>query len=398
MSSIGAQLLVDAMRDAGIPVTLENYISVNWPDGAPDVLEDLPDELVSLNDSHPEDLDDPDFNDPDENEEEEDKLQFWHDGGEVKGPPQGLGIPAILQPSEQRMHLRVEPGSISWIQNDYDPNEPRVPGGEHGGEWTKGGATTNPLVKSSHPPGTSNVPKGGPTGDRGGGFTDEEIDAMPPQEIARRMKAAEDYVHSIPSTETLHGPERDALRKQIEDTLYNNRLADRKHDREATIVLGLPGSGKTTLVKPLIDSGSAIEIEGDNAKALLPEFGDGSGAWATHEEASAIMRKVLARAVQNGDNIFWPRIDSKDKIVNDVAMLKKAGYKVHVKLVATEPWQAAESAIRRFLKTGRYVSPKMIMEYGSLSRDTFAAAKESGMADSAEMYRRGRTSGFEKIG
>jgi predicted ABC-type ATPase len=369
MSSIGAQLLADAMRDVGIPVTLENYISLNWPDGVPegvDPWEDLPEELMAVNDAA-RDLDDPDFNDPEENEEDEDYLQFWRDG---------------------------------QFHRDYDPNEPRVPAGSAtGGQWTKGG-TTNPMVKQSHPQGTHDVPKGGATGDRGGGFTDEEIDAMPPQEIARRMANAETYIHSIPQTDSIHTPEREALRKQVEETIYNHRLADRKHDREATIVLGLPGSGKTTLVKPMLDSGSALEIEGDNAKALIPEFGDGSGAWAVHEEASQIMRKVLARAVENGDNIFWPRIDSVEKIARDIAMLKKAGYTVHMKLVATEPEEAAKSAVRRFLKTGRYVSPKMIMDYGTLSRDTFEEGKRTGMLASAEMYRRGagHQGGFERIG
>ncbi len=218
--------------------------------------------------------------------------------------------------------------------------------------------------------------------------------ALTPEYLADRLAFADKVVHSIPSTDTIDTPERHALREKVADTLYNKDIEKRARDHEATIILGLPGAGKSTLANPLLDGG-ALEIEGDNAKALLPEFKGGIGAYAVHEEASHIMRDVLHRAVKAGDNIVWPRIDSPDKMVQDVTSLKKAGYKVHVKLVDVDPDVATESAINRFIKNGRYVPPHLIVDYGDAPKQAYSKAKE--FADSSEVYHRGREKGFTKV-
>jgi Zeta toxin len=133
-----------------------------------------------------------------------------------------------------------------------------------------------------------------------------------------------------------------------------------------------------------------------NAKNLIPEFDSGRGAFAVHEESSEIMRSVMSRAVSNGDNIVWPRIDSKEKIVQDVESLVKAGYKVHVRLIDIDAAEAAKSAISRFLGTGRYVPPHMIKDYGTSSRESYNAAKATGLTSSSEVYLRGPDGGFIK--
>lgn len=261
-----------------------------------------------------------------------------------------------------------------WTIDDYNPDERRD---EHG-KWTAGGARSGITTPA-------------------GQLTNAEIAKLTPQDIADRLEAAEAELRKITPTDKIDTPARQALRQYVVDTLYNHGIENRSHNRTATIVLGLPGSGKSTLAKPMLNSG-AIEIEGDNAKALLPEFAGGVGAWAVHEEGSAIMRQVLAKAMANGDDIVWPRIDSKDKIVADVENLKKAGYTVHVKLVDTNAKEAAEAATVRFLKMGRYVSPEMILNYGNLSRESYEAAKATGIPASSEAYKRKASGayGFDK--
>jgi len=186
--------------------------------------------------------------------------------------------------------------------------------------------------------------------------------------VVDRLAFADRAMRALPDTSKINTPERTQLRQHIAETLYDKDVDKRLYNKEATIVLGLPGSGKSTFADQHL-TGGALMLDGDNAKNLMPEFDSGRGAFAVHEESSEIMRGVMRRAVSNGDNIVWPRIDSKEKIVQDVESLVEAGYKVHVRLIDTDAAEAAKSAIYRFLESGRYVPPHMIKDYGTSSRD-----------------------------
>lgn len=213
-------------------------------------------------------------------------------------------------------------------------------------------------------------------------------DSLSPQVIADRIAYADAVVRSIPPTDKINTPERKQMRKEIADKLYNKDIDKRKRNREATIVLGLPGAGKSTFMDPLLKDGY-LNMGGDEVKYEIPEFAGGAGAFAVHEEGSGIMRDVLQRAVTNGDNLAWERVDSPDKIVSDLESLKKAGYKVNVKLVDASPEIAMKSAVKRFLKTGRYVSLENIKGYGGAPRDAYEAAKKTGLLESSEELKRG---------
>jgi predicted ABC-type ATPase len=212
-------------------------------------------------------------------------------------------------------------------------------------------------------------------------------DSLSDSAIADRIAYADAVVRSIPPTDKINTPERQQMRKDIADKLYNKDIEKRKRNREATIVLGLPGAGKSTFMDPLLKDGW-LNMGGDEVKYEIPEFSGGAGAFAVHEEGSGIMRNVLQRAVTNGDNLAWERVDSPDKLVDDIKSLKKAGYKVAVKLVDAPVDVAMKSAVKRFLKTGRYVSLENIKGYGSSPRESYEAAIKSGLIDSHEERKR----------
>ena len=216
----------------------------------------------------------------------------------------------------------------------------------------------------------------------------QEVDpaAMSPQFVADQLAYADQVVRSMPPTDTINTPERRELRTQVADNLYGKDLDKRKHNREATIILGLPGSGKSTFANPLIDDG-ALEIDPDLAKRQLPEFQGGLGAFATHEESSAITRNVLHKAITNGDNFVWPRIDSPDKVVADLKSLKDAGYKINVKFLDSSYQNAVKGAVDRYLREGRYVSLETIKSYGDSPRTAYEAVKKSGLANETEAYK-----------
>lgn len=213
-------------------------------------------------------------------------------------------------------------------------------------------------------------------------------DKLSEETVKMRIKFADDIQRRMRRTDGIDTPERQLLRAHVEDELYNFMADTRRRERDATIVLGLPASGKSTYVGPLLQEKGALEIEGDNAKALLPEFRGGLGAQAVHEEASSITRKVLARAIKNGDNIVWARIDSPSKVEEDINNLKKAGYKVKITLIDADPDLAMLSCVRRFLKMNRFIPPSVVKEYGFAPVETYNVAKFQNVADSYERLER----------
>lgn len=222
-----------------------------------------------------------------------------------------------------------------------------------------------------------------------------DVDSLSPVVIADRLAYADAAAKSIPPTDKIDTPERQELRKQVTDKLYNKDIEKRKRNREATIILGLPGMGKSTFAAPLLKDG-ALEIDPDLAKAELPEFHGGVGANATHEESSAITRNLLQQAVTNGDNFVWPRIDSPDKLKKDLQSLKDAGYKVNVTFVDGDYQHAIKNALHRFLTKGRYVSLETLQSYGDSPRKAYEDAVKSGLVKKGEVYKSLPGNKFEK--
>lgn len=220
-----------------------------------------------------------------------------------------------------------------------------------------------------------------------------DLDKISDEAVHDRLAYAEHTAKAIPDTSKINTPERQELRKKITSNLYNKDIDKRKRERDATIVLGLPASGKSTLADPIVKEKGALEIDPDLAKAQLPEYQNGIGAFATHEESSGITRDVMAQGLANGDNIVWARVDSPEKTVQDIKNLKRLGYKVNVRMLDVEPEVAEQSAVDRYLTRGRYVSPLVVREYGNKPKESYLAAKNSGLADSTEMYRRGYSRG-----
>ena len=206
------------------------------------------------------------------------------------------------------------------------------------------------------------------------------------QSVADQLSYADKVARSIPPTDKIDTPERKELRAKIANDLYNKDIDKRKRNREATIILGLPGSGKSIFAEPLLKDG-ALEIDPDLVKQQLPEFQGGLGAFATHEESSAVTRDIRNQAVTNGDNFVWPRIDSPDKVVKDIKALRDAGYKVNVKFLDSSYQNAVKGAVQRYLTKGRYVSLSTIKSYGDSPRLAYDTVKKSGLANETESYK-----------
>jgi predicted ABC-type ATPase len=182
----------------------------------------------------------------------------------------------------------------------------------------------------------------------------------------------------------------------VASEFYDEATKDGVRGHQATIVLGLPGSGKSTFIGPLEKNG-AVNIDNDKIKEYIPEYAGGVGANAVHEEASGIARSVRNRAIGEGFNLVWERIDSPEKILSDIKSLKAAGYDVDVKFVDVSSELATKSAIDRFMSKGRYVSPLTIQGYGDSPRQSYDLAKSSGLVRSSERYTREPGKSFSQV-
>lgn len=159
------------------------------------------------------------------------------------------------------------------------------------------------------------------------------------------------------STIEIKSRRRQKRRQKIINRLYG-KGAERK-ERIAFIVMGLPGSGKSSnLEDKLVEEYGAVKIDSDLPKPMLPEYGNGVGNYIVFEEARYLTHEILKLAIDNGDNlvIAEPGLDYDD-IFETIEKLKYYEYEVHLRLVYLHPDKAAKRAIKRFKTKGRFTDP-----------------------------------------
>lgn len=164
------------------------------------------------------------------------------------------------------------------------------------------------------------------------------------------------------------------------------------------IVLGPPGAGKSTSIVNDLKGKGFLEIDADLAKEIIPEFENGIGSGAVHEESSQIIEQpggVLETALLNGDNIALPMVGKNlNKIRDIIDNAKKIGYNVNVRLVDVPPAVSLNRTIERFARTGRLVPPDVVSSVGRLPKQTFDAVKN---LEEVDLYAEFNTDGQTQV-
>lgn len=235
-------------------------------------------------------------------------------------------------------------------------------------------------------PGQGTGQAGAPVvGDRAGDGGALDLSKYKHPKTGQTLEEATAEALGRPQTHIIDTPERDAMRLEIAEMLYGEG-APRK-GRDATLVLGPPASGKSAIAEPLAKEHGAIIIDSDDAKRLLPEFDDGYGSGAVHEESDAIARAVLETALSQGDNVLLPLVGRTPASVESrIDMLRAAGYRVRVVLMTLPIEKAAERAAARFASEGRLVNIPYVLSVGDKPAQTFAQLVEKGAADEYIRY------------
>ena len=162
----------------------------------------------------------------------------------------------------------------------------------------------------------------------------------------------------IPATSTLNSPERKALRANILSDLFKEQK-DIKQTRDCHIVIGMPGSGKSTISKNIAKDKNAFYINLDDVKLKIPEYKKNKRLeYVVQKEAETLKTEALEKAINKNYRIVMEDIGlSKKELSELIKKMKNSGYNVHLKMVHLPTDVAVQRIWSRFEETNRFVDP-----------------------------------------
>lgn len=158
--------------------------------------------------------------------------------------------------------------------------------------------------------------------------------------------------------------------------------APTRFEKRAVVVLGPPAAGKSTIANPVARKLGAVVIDADEAKKVLPEYNNGIGANAVHEESSYISNLVEQITIAQGANIVIPKVGgSPDSIRRLITRMRDAGYEIDIMDMAVKYGEARRRMYLRFVNTGRLIDPDYVRAVGDNPSKTYDTLKQEGVAD-----------------
>ena len=155
-----------------------------------------------------------------------------------------------------------------------------------------------------------------------------------------------------------------------------------KQEKKAVIILGPPASGKSSIANPIARKIGAAIVDPDDAKKVIPEFGDGIGANAVHEESTELAGRVLQHLTNNGDNVVLPKVGSiAESIRNTIKELKEKGYEVDLVDMSVKYKISRDRMFLRFIDTGRLIDPDYVRSVGEKPGKVFDELRAENIAD-----------------
>jgi len=176
-------------------------------------------------------------------------------------------------------------------------------------------------------------------------------------------------------------PERQALHAEIIQRFISPERVERAKPKDGekptfTVLGGRGGSGKSWFEGNVYDPETAVVLDSDEIKKMLPEY-KGWNAAEVHEESGEIFDQITELAKENGVNLVHDAtMKNPVKAKALVEGFKKDGYRIEAHYMHLPRQEAAKRAVDRFLgPTGRYVPPNIVLE-NTQNEESFEGVKD----------------------
>lgn len=164
------------------------------------------------------------------------------------------------------------------------------------------------------------------------------------------------YLNETAQTWLINTDARNFQREQWIDAEFDSqlKLGPKKQEKKAVLILGLPGSGKSTIAIPAAKENGAFIIDADNFKQRIPEFqNDNAMVSACHWESCDLADKFQDNLMKDGYNIVLGKVgssyeDGNSGIKQCLDKLAENNYSVEVVLVDVPLEVAIDRTIGRF--------------------------------------------------
>ena len=155
-----------------------------------------------------------------------------------------------------------------------------------------------------------------------------------------------------------------------------------KQEKKAVIILGPPAAGKSSIANPIARKIGAAIVDPDDAKKVMPEFGDGIGANAVHEESAELASRVLNFLTEERSNVVIPKVGSRaESIRATIKDLKEKGYEVDLVDMSVKYKIARDRMFLRFIDKGRLIDPDYVRSVGEKPGKVFDELQSENIAD-----------------
>ena len=210
------------------------------------------------------------------------------------------------------------------------------------------------------------------------------------------VQAVREHIRTSPKTvdkyrrpDGTYTPERAALHEAIVRDMDTGK-APASGKPTLSLILGLPASGKSKQIRPLIRLlGESTVVDPDAVKDRLPEYAEGNvQADSVHVESADVSVQLLHHAADNGHNVVLDVTGKNyEQTLKTVRGFVERGYAVDVYHVTIPPIKAAARALTRFKEERRFVDPFYILEeVGNRSDTTYEGLKQTGLLRSWRSY------------
>ncbi len=136
-------------------------------------------------------------------------------------------------------------------------------------------------------------------------------------------------------------------------------------EKKAFIVVGLPGSGKTSFLIPTLKKNeSFVNLTSDDVVVKLPEFQNGKGLLAVSKETTNILEGACDKCISQDKNILLHTTGLWfEQIKNFYTKARKAGYSVHLHFVKIDPKEALQNTIKRTKNGDQHLCDPFLLAY-----------------------------------